>query len=449
MIRARTAPIVNRGSIYRARHVHQCCEAGKILGQNSSGCLRSFLHMGGEGGFGKGGFGDKGKGKGKKGKGKGKGKGKQEEKQWVPMTKLGRLVNDNKINNLEEIYLHSLPIKEPEIIDHFYPPGSLKDEVLKIHPVQKMTSAGQTNRFVCYVLVGDTNGHIGLGSKCAKEVATAIRGGIIAAKLNLIPVRRGFWGNRIGLPHTVPMKVHGKCGSVRARLIPAPRGSGIVGSPVMKKMMAFAGISDCFTCSCGHTRTTANFAKATFEALKATYGYLTPDLWTATRFTNSPSCGHTRTTANFAKATFEALKATYGYLTPDLWTATRFTNSPFQEFTDYLAQSKKSANGPSSGSGVGLAAWHPRAGLPNPDIHAKAKEQPMLRQCAPDPHRDVSERSQIGPAAKASRGPAAWRLRLAVLALALHKSEGIERKRGAGIRSANAYLRAMEMWASQ
>ncbi|CAE7647252.1 cpaT [Symbiodinium necroappetens] len=49
----------------------------------------------------------------------------------------------------------------------------------------------------------------------------------------------------------------------------------------------------------------------------------------------------------------------------------------------------------------------------------------MLRQCAPA-HRDVSERSQIGPAAKASGGPA-WRLRLAVLALALHKSEGIER----------------------
>ena len=259
--------------------------------------------MGGDGGFGKGGFGDKGKGKGKKGKGKGKGKGKQEEKQWTPMTKLGRLVNDGKITCLEDIYLHSLPIKEPEIIDHFYPPGSLKDDVLKIHPVQKMTSAGQTNRFVCYVLVGDTNGHIGLGSKCAKEVATAIRGGIIAAKINLIPVRRGFWGNRIGLPHTVPMKVHGKCGSVRARLIPAPRGSGIVGSPVMKKMMAFAGISDCFTCSCGHTRTTANFAKATFEALKATYGYLTPDLWKPTTH----------------------------------------VKSPFQEWSDYLAQSKQAA----------------------------------------------------------------------------------------------------------
>merc|ERR1712178_566996 len=96
----------------------------------------------------------------------------------------------------------------------------LKDEVMKIHPVQKMTSAGQTNRFVCYVLVGDMNGHIGLGAKCAKEVATAIRGGITAAKLSLIPVRRGFWGNRIGLPHTVPMKVAGKCGSVHVLSCP-------------------------------------------------------------------------------------------------------------------------------------------------------------------------------------------------------------------------------------
>merc|ERR1712151_568222 len=163
-----------------------------------------------------------------------------DEKEWVPVTKLGRLVRDGKIESLEEIYLHSLPIKEYQIIDAFYTPGTLKDEVMKIHPVQKMTAAGQTNRFVCYVLVGDMNGHIGLGAKCAKEVATAIRGGIIAAKMNLIPLRRGYWGNRLGLPHTVPMKVSGKTGSVRVRLIPAPRGSGIVGSPVSKKMLQFA-----------------------------------------------------------------------------------------------------------------------------------------------------------------------------------------------------------------
>merc|ERR1712028_333401 len=206
--------------------------------------------MGDDKGKGKG-KGDKGKGKGKKGKGKGKG----EDKEWVPCTKLGRLVKDQKVDSLEDIYLHSLPIKEYQIIDQFYPPGALKDEVMKIHPVQKMTSAGQRNRFVCYVLVGDTNGHIGLGSKCAKEVATAIRGGIIAAKMSLIPVRRGYWGGRLGLPHTVPMKVSGKSGSVRVRLVPAPRGSNVVGSPVCKKMMSMAGVTDCFSCSCGHTRT--------------------------------------------------------------------------------------------------------------------------------------------------------------------------------------------------
>ena len=110
----------------------------------------------GEGGFGKGGFGDKGKGKGKgkdKGKkGKGKGKGK-EEKEWVPVTKLGRLVKDGKIPTIEDIYLHSLPIKEYQIIDQFFQPGVLKDEVMKIHPVQKMTSAGAPREWTAAALV--------------------------------------------------------------------------------------------------------------------------------------------------------------------------------------------------------------------------------------------------------------------------------------------------------
>merc|ERR1711907_783819 len=224
-----------------------------------------------------------GKGKGKKGK-----KGKREEKEWVPCTKLGRLVKNGQITTIEDIYLHSLPIKEFQIVDILFPAQQLKDDVMKIMPVQKQTSAGQNSRFVCYVAVGDQNGHIGLGGKCAKEVATAIRGGIISAKMNLIPVRRGYWGNRIGFPHTVPMKVSGACGSVRIRLVPAPRGSGVVGSPTMKKMLSFAGVTDCFTCSCGHTRTKGNFMKATFEALQNTYRYLTPDLWKPTHFVKPP-----------------------------------------------------------------------------------------------------------------------------------------------------------------
>ena len=52
----------------------------------------------------------------------------------------------------------------------------------------------------------------------------AILGGIHAAKCNLVPIRRGYWGAKIGL-HTVPIKLTGQCGSVRIRLIPAARGA--------------------------------------------------------------------------------------------------------------------------------------------------------------------------------------------------------------------------------
>merc|ERR1712233_292770 len=194
-----------------------------------------------------------GRGRGGRGRGRG-GAPKPAQKDgsgaWVPVTKLGRLVKDRHITSLEQIYRYALPIKESQIIDYFLP--SLKDEVVKITPVQKQTTA---------------------------EVATAIRGAIIVAKLSVVPIRKGYWGNKIGAPHTIPSKVTGKCGSVSVRLVPAPRGTGVVAARAPKKLLQFAGIQDVYTSSTGHTKTLGNFVKATFQAISRTFGYLTPDLW--------------------------------------------------------------------------------------------------------------------------------------------------------------------------
>ena len=59
------------------------------------------------------------------------------------------------------------------------------------------------------------------------------------AKMNLVPIRRGYWGKNSALPHTVPMKLSGSCGSVSVRLIPAPRGTGLVAAPAVSRVVIF------------------------------------------------------------------------------------------------------------------------------------------------------------------------------------------------------------------
>ena len=216
-----------------------------------------------------------------KGKGNRRGPRDQKEEEWKPLTNLGRLVKMGLIKKLEQIFYHSIPIKEYQIVDELVKRNNktLKEECMKIKSVQKQTKAGQRTRFKAVVAVGDEDGHIGVGSKLAKEVQVAMKGAVIAAKLNIVPVRRGYWGGKIGLPHTLATKITGKCGSVRLRLIPAPKGTGIIGAPPTKKLLGFAGVEDIFSQSTGSTDTMENFVRAIYDALYKSYKYLSPELW--------------------------------------------------------------------------------------------------------------------------------------------------------------------------
>jgi small subunit ribosomal protein S2e len=73
-----------------------------------------------------------------------------------------------------------------------------------------------------------------------------------------------------------------------AKLIPAPRGTGLVASPAVKRFLQLAGVEDVYTASSGSTKTLENTLKATFQAVTNSYGFLTPNLWKETKLVRSP-----------------------------------------------------------------------------------------------------------------------------------------------------------------
>jgi small subunit ribosomal protein S5 len=197
-------------------------------------------------------------------------KSPQYDEEWVPKTRLGRLVYEGQVTTFDEALRSGLPIKEPRIIDVLLP--GLEDEVLDINMVQRMTDSGRRVKFRTTVIIGNHDGYIGLGEGKDVQVGMAIKKGIDDAKLNIMNVKRGCgsWECGCGQPHTVPYQVMGEAGSVRIFLIPAPRGLGIAAGDTAKKVMDMAGIKDVWTRTAGSTRTTLNFAKATYNALQNT-----------------------------------------------------------------------------------------------------------------------------------------------------------------------------------
>lgn len=205
----------------------------------------------------------------------------REEKleEWIPRTKLGRIISEGNISSMEEIFAEGFKIREPEIVDALLP--ELQEEVININLVQKQTDAGEKSRFKAVVIVGNRDGYVGLGSGKARQVRTAIQKAAVDARLNIIPVRRGCgsWECGCDRHHSLPFQVRGKCGGVEVVLIPGPRGLGIVASEEAKIILDFAGVKDCWTRSYGSTRTIPSFACAVFDALRKTYSFVTPKDW--------------------------------------------------------------------------------------------------------------------------------------------------------------------------
>jgi small subunit ribosomal protein S5 len=189
---------------------------------------------------------------------------------WEPKTRLGRLVKEGDIDDMTDALESGLPLKEPEIVDNLIP--GLDDEVLDINMVQRMTDSGRRVKFRCVVVIGNRDGYVGYAEGRDDQVGGAIQKAIEVAKLNIIDVSRGCgsWECGCGRPHTVALRTTGTAGSVEVELIPAPRGLGLAGGETVRHVLELAGIEDIWTRSAGKTRTTVNFAKATFNALRAT-----------------------------------------------------------------------------------------------------------------------------------------------------------------------------------
>jgi small subunit ribosomal protein S5 len=203
---------------------------------------------------------------------------------WVPKTKLGEEVKAGKIKNIDDILDNNRQILEPEIVDSLL---ILKSDLISIgqskgkfgggkrrawRQTQRKTREGNVATFSTMAVVGDENGHVGIGNGRAKETLPARDKSTRKAKLNIIKVERGCasFDCDCAEKHTVPFKVVGKSGSVTVELIPAPQGTGLVVANELKKILKFAGIKDVYSKTSGSLRTTFNLAKACIEALKNT-----------------------------------------------------------------------------------------------------------------------------------------------------------------------------------
>ena len=207
----------------------------------------------------------------------------QKETAWKPTTELGRLVKEGKITSIEEVFSGKHNILEAEIVDVLLP--NLEEDLLLIgqakgkfgggqrrifRQTQKKTREGNKIRFTTCAVVGNKDGYVGVGFGRSKETVPARDKAKRMARLNIIQIRRGSgsWESGSREPNSIPFSVEGKCGSVKLKLLPAPKGKGLCIEKECAKILTLAGVKDIWSKTRGQTKTKMNLVMALIDALK-------------------------------------------------------------------------------------------------------------------------------------------------------------------------------------
>jgi len=136
----------------------------------------------------------------------------------------------------------------------------VKEKVISINRVTKVVKGGRNFRFSVLVVVGDENGHVGVGMAKAIEIPDAIRKAIQDAKKNMIEVPLKNT--------TVTHEIIGRYGAGRVLVKPAKEGTGVIAGGPVRAVLELAGVKDVRT-KCLGTNNPRNVVNATIEALKS------------------------------------------------------------------------------------------------------------------------------------------------------------------------------------